>query len=266
MTFEDARPRLLAMAHRMLGSTAEAEDAVQEAWLRYHRVDGAEIKNMDAWLTTVTGRICLDMLRSRGNRREAEITTEPAAAAPGPEQQALLADSVGLALLVVLDTLTPAERLAFVLHDLFAVSFDEIAPIVDRSPDATRQLASRARRRVRQTPVSENPADRRIVDAFLTAARGGELETLLTLLDPDVGMRVDGLARQGGSDRTARFFSGRAQAARPALVDGELGVLVAVGGQTKAIMRLTIENDRIVMIDVISDPAVLATIAVVPLG
>jgi RNA polymerase sigma-70 factor, ECF subfamily len=266
MAFEDARPRLLAMAHRMLGSASEAEDAVQEAWLRYNRVDGATIENEDAWLTTVVGRICLDMLRSRTTRREAEFISEPEAAAPGPEQQALLADSVGLALLVVLETLSPPERLAFVLHDLFAVPFDEIAVIVDRSPDATRQLASRARRRVRQTPASEGPADQRVVDAFLTAARGGELETLLTLLDPEVSIRVDGLAQAGGSDRVAHFFSGRAQAARPALIDGRVGALVVVGGETKAILRMDIQDGRIAMIEAITDPAVLATIAVVPLS
>lgn len=253
------------MAHRMLGSATEAEDAVQEAWLRYNRVDGAELQNEDAWLTTVVGRICLDMLRSRSTRREAEFTVEPSSPAAGPEQQALLADSVGLALVVVLETLSPAERLAFVLHDLFAVSFDEIAPILDRSPEATRQLASRARRRVRQTPAAEAPADRRIVDAFLTAARGGELETLVRLLDPDVSIRVDGRTQEGGSDRVAHFFSGRAQAARPALVDGKVGVVVAVAGETKAILRVTIEHDQIALIDAITDPAVLATIAVVPL-
>jgi RNA polymerase sigma-70 factor (ECF subfamily) len=269
MAFEDARPRLLAMAHRMLGSSSEAEDAVQEAWLRYNRVDGATIENEDAWLTTVVSRICLDLLRSRTTRREAEFVTEPEAATPGPEQQALLADSVGLALLVVLETLSPAERLAFVLHDLFAVPFDEIALIVDRSPDATRQLASRARRRVRQTPAqapAESPADHRIVDAFLTAARGGELETLLTLLDPEVSIRVDGLAQAGGSDRVAHFFSGRAQAAHPALIDGKVGAVVVVGGETKAILRMTIADDRIALIDAITDPAVLTTIAVVPLS
>ncbi|NMO55976.1 sigma-70 family RNA polymerase sigma factor [Actinoplanes sp. TBRC 11911] len=265
MAFEDARPRLVAMAHRMLGSATEAEDAVQEAWLRYNRVDGADIQNEDAWLTTVVGRICLDMLRSRSSRREEEFTVEPSSPAAGPEQQALLADSVGVALVVVLETLSPAERLAFVLHDLFAVSFDEIAPILDRSPEATRQLASRARRRVRQTPAAEGRADRRIVDAFLTAARGGELETLVTLLDPEVSIRVDGRAQEGGSDRVAHFFSGRAQAARPALVDGQVGVLVAVAGETKAILRVSIDHEQITQIEAITDPAVLATIAVVPL-
>jgi len=266
--FDAARPRMVAVAHRMLGSAAEAEDAVQEAWLRYHRVDGAEIDNVEAWLTTVVGRICLDMLRSRTARREDELSsrTEAVAATAGPEQEALLADSVGLALLVVLETLTPAERLAFVLHDLFAVSFDEIAPIVGRSPDAARQLASRARRRVRQSPAAETPADRRVVDAFLTASRGGELGTLLTLLDPDVRFRVNGTTDRQGADAVARFFSGRAQAARPAMIDGALGVLVAVGGDVRVVMRVTIENGRITLIDAVTDPAVLPTIAVVPLS
>lgn len=265
--FAAARPRLHAMALRMLGSAAEADDAVQETWLRLDRVDGAGIVNLDAWLTTVLGRVCLDMLRSRTTRREDAFATEPPAAAPGPEQEVLLADSVGLALLVVLETLNPAERLAFVLHDLFAVSFDEIAPIVGRSPDAARQLASRARRRVRADPAGASAtADRRIVDAFLDASRGGDLGTLLTLLDPEVEMRVDGVLRRTGSDVVSRYFAGKAQEARPALVDGALGILVAPGGRLKAAVRVTIAGGRITALDAVLDPVHLTATAVVPLA
>jgi RNA polymerase sigma-70 factor (ECF subfamily) len=267
--FERARPRLQAIAHRLLGSAAEAEDAVQETWLRLHRaVEGAhgtEIENLDAWLTTVVGRVCLDMLRARTARREDDYLGEPAAAAEDPEQEALLADQVGLALVVVLEALTPAERLAFVLHDLFAVSFDEIAPIVGRTPDAARQLASRARRRVRHREA-DTPADRRIVDAFLAAARGGEVGTLLTLLDPDVQMRVNGRAGRQGAEAVARYFAGRAQTARPALIDGTIGiVVVAPGGGTRVISRVTIADNRITVLEAYTDPAYLSAVAVVPL-
>jgi RNA polymerase sigma-70 factor (ECF subfamily) len=264
--FEAARPRLRAIAGRLLGSAAEAEDAVQETWLRLHRVDGAEIENLDAWLTTVVGRVCLDMLRSRTARREDDFAGEPTALDDDPEQEALLADSVGLALVVVLETLTPAERLAFVLHDLFAVSFDEIAPIVGRTPDAARQLASRARRRVRHNPAAADaPADRRIVDAFLAASRGGEVGTLLTLLDPDVQMRVNGTTAQRGAGAVARYFDGRAQAARPALIDGAVGILVAPGSRTLVVVRVTIAGNRITTLEAITDPAHLNAIAVIPL-
>jgi RNA polymerase sigma factor (sigma-70 family) len=253
--FELARPRLRAVAYRMLGSAAEADDAVQETWLRLGRTDTAGVTNLDAWLTTVVGRVCLDMLRSRTARREQAWETaggEPPAVEGGPEEAALLADSLGVALFVVLESLTPTERLAFVLHDLFAVSFDEIAPIVGRSPDAARQLASRARRRVRAHPAGapdRTPADRRIVDAFLVAARGGDLTSLLTLLDPDVEMRVDGNADRRGADAVASFFSGRAQAARAALVDGALGIVVAVRGQVRVVIELTMAGGRISAID-----------------
>jgi len=264
--FETNRPRLRAVALRMLGSTAEADDAVQEAWLRLSRADG-DVDNLAAWLTTVVGRICLDMLRQRTARREDDYAyaEEQPAAEPDPEQQALLADSVGLALLVVLETLSPAERLAFVLHDLFAVSFDDIAPIVGRSPDAARQLASRARRRVRANPSADSPADPEIVDAFLTAARGGELGTLLTMLDPDVEIRLDGVIQQRGADAVARFFSGNAQAARTALIDNVPGFVVVVGGKTLGTVQVTIEAGRITAFEATRDPARIAGHAIQPL-
>jgi RNA polymerase sigma-70 factor (ECF subfamily) len=268
--FEANRPRLRAVAYRMLGSLAEADDAVQEAWLRLGRAGADGVDNLDAWLTTVVGRVCLDMLRSRTSRKEAvwdATATEPAAAADtDPEGEALLADSVGLALLVVLETLTPTERLAFVLHDLFGVPFDEIAPIVGRSPDAARQLASRARRRVRENPPAAGQgAQRRIVDAFLDAARGGEIATLLTLLDPDVEMRVDGAAAHQGSQTVARFFAGRAQAARPALLDGVLGVVVVPDGQVRVVMWLTVAGGRITGIESVTEPSRISSVAVIPL-
>ena len=252
--FEASRPRLRAVALRMLGSAAEADDAVQEAWLRLSRTGAGAIDNLDAWLTTVVGRISLDMLRRHAHRRE-ESLPDPAGPALTPEEEAVRADSVGVALLIVLDTLTPAERLAFVLHDLFAVSFDEIAPIVGRSPDAARQLASRARRRVRAHPPAPGAsAQRRLVDAFLTAARGGDVATLLTLLDPDVTTRVDGRPGRQGSAAVAKFFAGRAQAARPALVDGTIGLVVVVDGQTKVVVRLNFHDGRIQRMDSFVDP------------
>ncbi|GAA0548761.1 sigma-70 family RNA polymerase sigma factor [Paractinoplanes ferrugineus] len=269
--FEANRPRLRAVALRMLGSAAEADDAVQEAWLRLSRTDQDGLDNLAAWLTTVVGRICLDMLRRRTSRREDSFESEPAAAAADPEQEALLADSVGLALLVVLETLTPAERLAFVLHDLFAVSFEEIAPLVGRSPDAARQLASRARRRVRAGSDAEAPAGRAVVDAFLVAARGGDLATLLTLLDPDVEMRVDEVVRNRGAESVAAFFDGRARTARTALVDGRLGIAVmageqaTVGEQVTVAARVTIVDGRIAGLDATTDPAELAGLAVTPI-
>ncbi|WP_030438572.1 sigma-70 family RNA polymerase sigma factor [Actinoplanes subtropicus] len=260
--FEANRPRLRSVALRMLGNTAEADDAVQEAWLRLSRSGGDEVANLSAWLTTVVGRVCLDMLRSRTARREDEYAAEQPAAAASPEEQAMLADSVGLALLVVLDTLTPAERLAFVLHDMFAVSFEEIAPIVGRSPDAARQLASRARRRVRTTPNAGTPADRRVVDAFLDASRGGDLGMLLALLDPDVEMRIGPVSQQRGADGVARFFAGRAQAARPALLDGALGIAVVLEGAVKVALRVTIVDGLITVLDAITDPTQLAALNV----
>jgi RNA polymerase sigma-70 factor (ECF subfamily) len=270
--FELRRPRLRAVAHRMLGSAAEAEDAVQEAWLRLDRAGGDAIGNLEAWLTTVVGRVCLDMLRSRTSRREAPldaaVTSPPAAPGPGPEQEAELADSVGLALIVVLETLTPTERLAFVLHDLFGVSFEEIAPIVGRSPDAARQLASRARRRVRGSSVPPTGASRELVDAFLRAARGGEVETLLALLDPDVRFRgADGTGVQmQGAAAVAGFFAGRARSARPALIDGVVGVAVLnAERQPWILLRVTEVDGRIAALEAVLGEAV-ASFDVVVLG
>ena len=266
--FEANRPRLRAVALRMLGSAAEADDAVQEAWLRLARTGAGTIDNLDAWLTTVVGRVSLDMLRKHTYRRE-EALPEQAVTALTPEEEAVRADSVGVALLIVLDTLTPAERLAFVLHDLFAVSFDEIAPIVGRSPEAARQLASRARRRVRSHPASpgaDPSAQRQLVEAFLTAARGGDVATLLTLLDPEVSTRVDGQEARQGSAAVARFFAGRAQAARPALVDGEIGFAVVVGGRTEVVVRLTVHDGRIRAMDSFRNPELVRGHEVVLLG
>jgi len=267
--FEAHRGQLKAVAYRMLGSLSDADDAVQEAWLRLARSGADGVDNLGAWLTTVVGRICLDMLRSRGSRREESLdarTVEPVAAfeRTDPEQQALLADSVGLALLVVLETLTPTERLAFVLHDMFAVSFDEIAPIVGRSPAAARQLASRARRRIQAdaaTPEADLSRQRAVVEAFLTAARKGEFTALLTMLDPDVVLRGDdAAARMGGapevrgSQAVAGFFSGRAQGARPAVVDGAPGAVVVLGGQIRIVLSFIVSGGRILAVDVVADP------------
>jgi len=277
--FELNRPRLRAVAYRMLGSLSEADDAVQEAWLRMSQARTNEIDNLAAWLTTVVGRICLDMLRSRTTRREEPLqqrTEEPPAGDADPEQEALLADSIGLALLVVLETLTPAERLAFVLHDMFAVSFEEIAVVVGRSPAAARQLASRARRRVQTgspAPSADMSRRRAIVDAFLAASRGGDLGRLLTLLDPDVVMRADETAARMGSagesrgaDVVARFFAGRAQGALLAEIDGVAGAVVAIGGQTRIAIGFTIVGDRIIGIDVVADPEQLGRLDLVVLG
>src|SRR5215210_7638732 len=246
--FEENRPHLRAVAYRMLGSLSEADDAVQEAWLRLSRSCTSGVENLGGWLTTVVARICLDMLRSRSSKREEPLgvrVPEPIVSREGgidPEHEALLADSVGLALLVVLETLTPAERLAFVLHDTFAVPFDEIAPIVGRSPTAARQLASRARRRVRgATPgtVADRTRQRAVVDAFLAAARGGDFEALLAVLDPDVVLRTDrptlptGAPREtyGAAAVARRAMVGGARAAPPALVNGAVGVVVAPRGR-----------------------------------
>jgi RNA polymerase sigma-70 factor (ECF subfamily) len=271
--FEAHRGRLRGVAYRMLGSQSEADDAVQEAWLRLSRADADSVNNLGGWLTTVVARVCLDMLRSRAARREESLDI----AAPAyrrserddPEQEALLADSVGLALLVVLDTLSPAERLAFVLHDMFAVPFDEIAPIVDRSPAAARQLASRARRRVqgagaeRETQPSraDLTRQREVVDAFLAAARGGDFAGLLAVLDPDVVFRSDATAvRMGsapvlrGAAAVADTFRGQAQAARPALVNGAVGAVWAPGGKPRVVLDITFADGRIVAITTIADP------------
>ena len=272
--FELSRSRLRGVAYRMLGSLSEADDAVQESWLRLSRADASQIDNLEAWLTTVVGRICLDMLRSRTIRREEPLPApsgEPPAEGTDPEQEALLADSIGSALLVVLATLTPTERLAFVLHDMFAVSFEEIAVIVGRSPAAARQLASRARNRVQTGAPTPSAADlsrrREIVDAFLAAARGGDLVTLLRLLDPDVVLRADDTAARMGStgdlrgaDVVARFFAGRAQGAHPAVIDGRAGAVVIAGGQIRIAVSFTIAGDRITAIEATADPIHLATL------
>ena len=245
--FEENRTRLRAVAYRMLGSATEADDAVQEAWLRLSRTDATSVENLPAWLTTVTARVCLNMLRSRETRREApfELREYDARAddAVDPEQEALLADSVGLALLVVLDTLTPAERLAFVLHDMFDLPFDEIAPIVGRSSTAARQLASRARRRVRGAPASDTDVtrQRRVVDAYLAATRGGDFEALVRILDPDVELRADAEAVPSGVPVVLRgaeavahgavASAARAQITQPALVNGAVGLVMAPQGR-----------------------------------
>ena len=264
--FEANRTRLRAVAYRMLGSHSEVEDAVQEAWLRLSRSGAGEIENLGGWLTTVVARVCLDMLRSRKSRREEPLgpqVPEPAAN-PATEQEAELADSVGTALLVVLETLNPAERLAFVLHDMFAVPFEEIAPIVGRTPAAARQLASRARRRVQGTPRAPDAdvtRQHKIVDAFLAASRGGDFEALLTMLDPDVVFRADPVAvRMGGvpeirgAAAVAETFKGRAQAAKPALIDGAVGIAVIFGGRLRIALNLTITDDRIAGIEAVADP------------
>jgi RNA polymerase sigma factor (sigma-70 family) len=261
--FEDNRARLRAVAYRMLGSTSEADDAVQEAWLRLSRSDTSEVDNLAGWLTTVVGRVCLDMLRSRKSRREEPLDTyvPDDVEAVDPEQEALLADAMGPALLVVLDTLAPAERLAFVLHDLFAVPFEEIAPVVGRSPAATRQLASRARRRVQGAGTQpDRGRQRAIVDAFLTASRGGDFDALIALLDPDVVLRVDdaaariGASGARGAHEVAVTFAGRAKAAQLALVDGAAGAAWIHDGRARVVFSFTVTGGRIVAIDLLADP------------
>jgi RNA polymerase sigma-70 factor (ECF subfamily) len=264
--FEAHRSHLRAVAYRMLGSASEADDAVQEAWLRLARADTSGVDNTRAWLTTVVARVCLDMLRARSARREVRLDTAPPADSPDPEQEAMLADSVGLALLVVLDTLTPAERLAFVLHDMFAVPFQQIAPILGRSVPATKMLASRARRRVHTGPPPDtDPARRRrVVDAFLAASRGGDFAALLDLLDPDVTVRADAAAAPtgapislSGADTVARqalAFSRRAEHARIGLVDGAPAILVAPHGHLVTVMAFTIADGKIIAIEIIADP------------
>jgi RNA polymerase sigma factor (sigma-70 family) len=263
--FEANRAHLRAVAYRMLGSTAEVDDAVQETWLRLSRSDTSGVENLGGWLTTVVARVCLDMLRSRKSRREEPMgpdVPEPAAH-DEHEHDTEMADSVGAALLVVLETLAPAERLAFVLHDMFAVPFEEIAPIVGRTPAAARQLASRARRRVQGTPAvpdADHSRQRQIVEAFLAASRGGDFEGLLAVLDPDVVFRADDAAQRLGSlaeirgaTAVAETFKGRAQAAKPALVDGALALAVIMGGQLRIVLRLTMKGDRIAGVEAIAD-------------
>ncbi|MFE0103987.1 sigma-70 family RNA polymerase sigma factor [Streptomyces sp. NPDC059009] len=284
--FEENRSHLKAVAYRMLGSLSEAEDAVQEAWLKLSRADTGGVTNLGGWLTTVVSRVCLDMLRSRTSRREEPLDTHvpdpvvrraaESAAPPvlDPEQEALLADSVGLALLVVLDTLAPAERLAFVLHDLFAMPFDEVAPIVERTPAATRQLASRARRRVRSTaPEPDHARQREVVGAFLAASRGGDFDALVTLLDPDVVLRADsGALEPGGWSRLVRgaadvarqaaAFGRFAHEPRLVLINGVLGVLSLADGKPQSLMDLTVVDGRIVEINILADAERLAALGV----
>ena len=279
--FEAHRAHLRAVAYRILGSPADAEDAVQEAWLRLSRSDSSEVENLGGWLTTVVARVSLNMLQSRKTRREdpagSHLPEEIAASTDGagPEHQAVLADSVGLALLVVLDTLTPAERLAFVLHDMFAMPFEEIAPIVERTPAATRQLASRARRRVQGADTTQDTdltRRREIVQAFLAASRGGDLGALVTMLDPDVVVRADQtVVRIGtavetrGAQTVASFFSGRARGAKLALIDGVAGLVWATGGRPRVVFSFTLSDGKITAIDLLGDPDVLGRLDVVTL-
>ncbi|MFD9890552.1 RNA polymerase sigma factor SigJ [Amycolatopsis sp. NPDC059027] len=275
--FEAHHSHLRAVAYRMLGSLSEADDAVQEAWFRLSRADTAEVENFGGWLTTVVGRVCLDMLRSRKSRREEPLgvhVPEPLVSrADGldPEQEVLLADSVGLALLVVLEMLAPAERLAFVLHDMFGVPFDEVAGIVGRSPAATRQLASRARRRVQSTapmPDADLDRQREVLDAFLAASRGGDFDALVAVLDPDVVLRADmGVTAEGlsavvrGAENVAKralMFARFSHLARPALVNGAVGLVTSREGEPVGVMGVTVRNGRIVEIDILADPARLA--------
>ena len=284
--FEEHRPRLRGVAYRMLGSLGEAEDAVQEAWLRLNGTDAATIENLAGWLTTVVSRVCLDMLRGRELRRERSMAAQsinpPVVRGAGadPESEAMLADSVGIALLVVLDTLTPAERLAFVLHDLFALPFEEVGSIMGRSAAAAKQLASRARRRVRGAPPrsrGRKAHQRRVVEAFLDAVRTGNLDGLLAVLDPDAilhidaAARVDGLVKRdapeseagmarelrGASTWAARMIalSRGLGAAQPAVIDGSVGVIVAPRGKLARVLKFTIAGDRVTRIDAIGDPA-----------
>jgi RNA polymerase sigma-70 factor (ECF subfamily) len=279
--FEENRPRLRGVAYRMLGSLSEAEDAVQEAWLRLNRIETASIENLSGWLTTVVSRVCLDVLRSRKSRREEPIdaqVTEPSVVrgeGADPEGEAVLADSVGVALLVVLDTLTPAERLAFVLHDLFAMPFEEIGSIVGRSPEAARQLASRARRRVRGAPAPSDAGrarQREVVEAFLRAVRAGDLEGLLAVLDPDAVVRIDAAARIAtaapDAAATPRELRGASTWAKQlvalsrglrfvqlALIDGSVGLIHAPHGKLSRALTFTFANAKVTRVEVIGDPA-----------
>jgi RNA polymerase sigma factor (sigma-70 family) len=273
--FEEHQPRLRAVAYRMLGSLSEADDAVQEAWVRLNRTDAGEIDNLGGWLTTVVGRVSLNMLRSRKARREEPLDVRlpdpivDRVDGMDPEHEALLADSVGLALLVVLDTLSPPERLSFVLHDMFGVPFDEIAPIVDRSPEAARQLASRARRRLQgenAVPDADLATQREVADAFLAAARNGDFEALLEVLDPDVVLRADfGVEGESRVVRGARLVAGQALfysrlglEYRPALVNGAVGGVALRGGEPFSVGAITVRGGKIVALDFLNDPERLA--------
>lgn len=275
--FEADRTRLRGVAYRMLGSLPEAEDAVQEAWLRLSRADTAGVDNLSAWLTTVTSRVCLDMLRSKKSRREDALLDggpEPSVSGEDAiERETILADSVGLALLVVLQALNPAERIAFVLHDLFDMPFDQIAPIVDRTPEAARQLASRARRRVRGGEALDpvQVAQKSVVDAFLTASRTGDLAGLMAVLDPNVVVRADVFAGGGqtrelrGAEKVAAFYDGLAVNARTVLIDGVIGAIVVPRGKLYAMLAIRIENGKVVEIDVTGDPERLAGVEIATL-
>ncbi|MYW70363.1 sigma-70 family RNA polymerase sigma factor [Streptomyces sp. SID8379] len=278
--FEAERGRLRSVAYRMLGSLNEAEDAVQEGWLRLQRADSAEVRNLSGWLTTVVGRICLDMLRARTTRREEPFETDtgeefrlpdPVVRPVDPVHEAELADSVGLALLVVLDTLAPAERLAFVLHDMFAVPFEELAPIVERTPAATRQLASRARRRVQgraPAPDTDLARQREVVDAWLSATRAGDFEALLALLDPDVLLRVDqgpgtaSLLVRGALEVAgqAATYGRMAPVTFPAFVGDGMGMVAAPNGKPATVGAFTFRGGRIIAVDIITDPVRVAAI------
>jgi RNA polymerase sigma-70 factor (ECF subfamily) len=268
--FEASRDRLQAIAARMLGSSAEADDAVQETWLRASRADVDGVDNVEGWLTTIASRVCLDVLRSRTRAAARAVPSDdgPTPTVPSPEDDAVLADAIGPALLVVLDALTPAERLAFVLHDLFAVPFDEVAAILQRSPAAVRQLASRARRRVQGADVDADPdRERPVVEAFLAASRSGDFAALVDLLDPDAVFRSDAatVAKGGvpvlvGAGAVAEAFVGRAQAADAAVLDGVLGVVVAPAGRLLLVLEVAVEGGRIVEIDAVADPDRLAAL------
>jgi RNA polymerase sigma factor (sigma-70 family) len=283
--FQAHQPRLRAVAYQMLGSLSEADDAVQDAWLRVSRAGTGGVDNLGGWLTTVVARVCLDMLRSRAARREEPLGVhlpDPVISQPDvldPEQEALLAEGVGLALLVVLDTLAPAERLAFVLHDSFAVPFEEIAAILGRSPAATRQLASRARRRVQTAPArpdADLAGQQRAVDAFLAAARNGDLEALVAILDPEVVARADWgkvpvrvptvLRGARAVAEQALAFAHRAPSGRPVLVNGAAGVVVAAGARLIAVMGFTVRGNKIVEIDILTDPERLRHLDLTALG
>ena len=289
--FEQNRPRLRGVAYRMLGSLSEAEDAVQEAWLRLERTDASAVGNLAGWLTTVVARVCLDILRTRKSRREDVLDARTVESEAGhdrrtagdPEQEAVLAESVGVALLVVLDTLAPAERLAFVLHDLFGVPFEEIGPVVGRTTEAARQLAHRARRPVGGAPPPESsdadrPRQRAIVEAFLRAARDGDVAALLAVLEPDAEIRIEAAARidappdEVGQDRVVRgaaAWVGRfvqmsrgQRGVQLAMIDGAVGLIVAPGGRLARVMRFTVAGDRVARVEVVADPARLRALEI----
>ena len=282
--FEEQRTHLRAVAYRMLGSLAEADDAVQDAWVRASRAGVNEVENLGGWLTTIVARVCLNMLRSRNVRREESLEVhlpDPVISPVGelrPEEEALLADSVGLALQVVLDALAPAERLAFVLHDMFELPFEEIAPMVGRSPAAARQLASRARRRVKgaEIPDPDLARQRAVVDAFFSAARGGDFDALVALLHPDVVLRADfGPSRPAASmvvrgaaavARQARLGANPAALLHPALINGAAGVVITLDGQPHVVMAFTVVNDQVVELDIIADPDRVRRVASAVLG